>query len=253
VTNAEVDAVRNVVSEEKDSPFCKRRHSRNVDNPPQQFRRDEFWKQMIVCMCTSVQRSGPNSLVSKFVREKPFPLDLETCESKDHLRLYAEEILHSRGLRFGPKIAQQIVKNLRFLRASGWQKVEAQFFAVIRSRLCQHGSSRIAAERQASRSLMGSEGGLAGFGPKQARNLWQCLGVTRYEIPLDSRISGWINAIPSGFRIEPKQLYSSLYYESILDHIQATCDSAGVLPCDFDAAAFVSADKEEWPEKDEVF
>ena len=29
---------------------------------------------------------------------------------------------------------------------------------------------------------------LAGFGPKQARNLLQGLGLTRYEIPIDSRI-----------------------------------------------------------------
>jgi hypothetical protein len=38
-----------------------------------------------------------------------------------------------------------------------------------------------------------------------------------------------------------------------MDHIQATCDSAAVLPCDFDAAVFASADDEEWPENDDVF
>ena len=101
---------------------------------------------------------------------------------------------------------------------------------------------------------MGRDGGLAGFGPKQARNLWQCLGVTRYEIPLDSRISGWINAIPSHFRIDTGHLFSSVpYYESIMSHIQAACDGAAVLPCDFDAAVFVTADTEEWPDNDDVF
>jgi hypothetical protein len=113
---------------------------------------------------------------------------------------------------------------------------------------------RIAAERQAACVLMGSNGGLAGFGPKQARNLWQCLGVTRYEIPLDSRVCGWINAIPSSFRVDVDRLYSSVpYCESTMCHIQAVCEAAAVLPCDFDAAVFVTADNEEWPDNDDVF
>jgi hypothetical protein len=158
VAAAEIDAVRRVVAAKKNSPFCKRRHSRNVENPPQQFRRDGFWKQMIVCMCTSVQRSGPNSRVSEFVREKPFPLSLAVCESKADLRSYAEKILRSRGLRFGPKIAKQIEKNFGWLRNNGWPRVEGQFFAVMHSPLGPHASSRIAAERRASHALMGRDG-----------------------------------------------------------------------------------------------
>jgi hypothetical protein len=254
VTTVEVNAIRTVVAAERDSPFCKRRHARNVENPPQQFRRGDFWKQMIVCMCTSVQRSGPTSHGSQFVREKPFPLTLSACESNANLCSYAENVLRSRGLRFGPKIAKQVGRNLSWLQSGGWQKVEEQFFAALQARPTQHGNSRIAAERQASRALMGRDGGLAGFGPKQARNLWQCLGVTQYEIPLDSRISGWINSIPADFRIDSKFLYSSVpYYESVMSHIQAICDEAEVLPCDFDASVFVSVDDDEWPDNDEVF
>jgi hypothetical protein len=113
---------------------------------------------------------------------------------------------------------------------------------------------RIAAERAASRVLKGAVGGLAGFGPKQVRNLWQSLGVTQYEIPLDSRICSWINALPSSFRIDPKRLYSSLtYYEAAMSHIQEICKAAKLLPCDFDAAVFISADTEIWPNEDVVF
>lgn len=32
-----------------------------------------------------------------------------------------------------------------------------------------------------------------GFGPKQSRNLLQSLGLTRYEIPIDSRLTDWLN------------------------------------------------------------
>jgi hypothetical protein len=102
---------------------------------------------------------------------------------------------------------------------------------------------QIAAERQAARMVMGKNGGLAGLGPKQARNLWQCLGVTQYETPLDSRICGWLNALPFSFGIETKKLSSIPYYEAKMTEIQALCSAAGVLPCEFDAAAFWKDDE----------
>ena len=71
---------RSVVATQQSSAFFQRRHLRNVHNP-RQLSKQDFWRQMIVCMCTSVQPSGPNSWVSKLAREKPFPLDLSICES----------------------------------------------------------------------------------------------------------------------------------------------------------------------------
>ena len=38
-----------------------------------------------------------------------------------------------------------------------------------------------------------------------------------------------------------------------MTHIQLVCEAAGVLPGEFDAAVFASADDEEWPENDVVF
>ncbi len=43
------------------------------------------------------------------------------------------------------------------------------------------------------------------------------------------------------------------YYEDAMTHIQLVCEAAEVLPCEFDAAVFASADEEEWPENDMVF
>ena len=57
---------------------------------------------------------------------------------------------------------------------------------------------------------MGRMSGLAGFGPKQARSLWQCMGVTQYEIPLDSRIADWVRSLPSPFPMDPKRLYAGI-------------------------------------------
>jgi hypothetical protein len=77
----------------------------------------------------------------------------------------------------------------------------------------------------------------AGLGPKQSRNLWQWLGLTRYEIPLDSRVTNWVNDNLAS-KIDAKRLGQLRYYELALDSIQAICEKAEVLPCELDAAAF---------------
>jgi hypothetical protein len=85
VSTAEVDAVRTVVAAQQQSRFLQSRRNRNVLHPPERLENETFWKQMVVCMCTSVQPSGPNSRVSKLARGNPFPLALETCESESDL------------------------------------------------------------------------------------------------------------------------------------------------------------------------
>ena len=135
---------------------------------------------------------------------------------------------------------------MKWLRNGGWALVETQFRMLAGFSRTASPKERVAAERNAARLVMGRNGGLAGFGPKQARNLWQCIGVTKYEIPLDSRVSDWVNALPSSFGIDPQQLYSSVpYYEAKMSEIQALCRAAKVLPCLFDAAVFSNADEEE--------
>ena len=78
---------------------------------------------------------------------------------------------------------------------------------------------------------------MKGFGPKQSRNLWQWLGLTRYETPLDSRVVKWINRNLS-IQVDKDNLIDDAYYDAVMDYIQDVCGRAGVLPCLWDAAAF---------------
>jgi len=100
------------------------------------------------------------------------------------------------------------------------------------------------AERQAAYF---ADEAFAGIGPKQSRNLWQWLGLTRYEIPLDSRICKWISTNLS-IKVETKYLGDERYYDAVLDYIQTLCERAGVLPCILDAAAFDYEQKRIAPE-----
>ncbi len=77
-----------------------------------------------------------------------------------------------------------------------------------------------------------------GFGPKQSRNLWQTLGLFRYEIPIDSRITKWMNKNIYPFKLSATALSDLNYYEFIMNGIQKLSEECNVLPCVLDASIF---------------
>ena len=93
------------------------------------------------------------------------------------------------------------------------------------------------AERETARALAAL---LKGIGPKQSRNLLQTLGVTKYEIPIDSRITGWLNRLGVYPKLGAGALADSALYELVMDGLAGVCKQAGVYPCVFDAAVFAS-------------
>jgi hypothetical protein len=88
-----------------------------------------------------------------------------------------------------------------------------------------------------------------GFGPKQSRNVLQELGLTRYEIPIDSRVTKWLNdEIELPFQVSSTALSDSHIYELVLDGICKLCEECDSLPCVLDASIFSGQD--EYPTAD---
>jgi hypothetical protein len=85
-----------------------------------------------------------------------------------------------------------------------------------------------------------------GLGPKQSRNLLQSLGLTRYEIPIDSRITKWLNGFGFPVRLSAGALSDTNYYEFVSQGIQQLCAKSDVYPCVLDAAIFASYDAGGW-------
>ncbi len=61
---------------------------------------------------------------------------------------------------------------------------------------------------------------LAGFGPKQARNLLQVLGLTQHEIPLDSRVAKWLKSFGFPAPVSAAALSDADFYDFALDGFQ---------------------------------
>ena len=124
-------------------------------------------------------------------------------------------------MALGHQIAARLVWNLDWLEKGGWSEMEGQFRALAGIARNAPAADCIKIERQAARVAMGMDG----IGPKQSRNLWICLGLTRYEIPTDTRVTEWFNERQASF-IEKKNLSISSHYEATQDRIQSLCKEA---------------------------
>lgn len=214
----------------------------NVKNLLIDSSKDDFWKTIVGCLLSTQQNSNPESPISKFLDQEPFPLCLEECKRSD-LESYAATVLSNfGGIRFYNNIARYLKNNLKLLEESdGWEQIylTAKTLAELRKR--DPVFEDIKVERMAS-NLVDEK--LSGFGPKQSRNFWQWMGYTRYEIPIDSRLIKWINKreiLP--IKLASNALSNKDYYEMVLDWVQFLCKEANVLPCLLDAAIFSSNEK----------
>lgn len=234
----DIAKVKDFFARHSDSAFVKNRISRNVMRTVAKVTRELFWKAMISCLLTTQQRSGPESPVSRFISSEPFPLNYKTSLAQPYLSQFVlNAVTDFGGIRRGNKIADEVSTNFEWLEAGGWHQVMG-----IANRLEQ--AEGIMVERESAEFVVDN---LKGFGPKQARNLLQSLGLTRFEIPVDSRIIKWLSEFGFPVKLSPAGLTDRNYYNFILDGVQILCEKSGLYPCALDAAIFSSFDAE-WPE-----
>lgn len=242
ITPADVERVHSFLKSWQDDPFVKSRVTKNLrkDKPP--ITKEEFWYWMIVCLLTSQQRSGPKSAVTRFANKKPFPLEYREClQHGDQMNSFVWEVLTGfGGLRFSGRIAGELVENLHYLQdKDGWDRTMSVLDKLRLNQIAQ-------CEREAAEYI---DDKFDGFGPKQSRNLLQCLGLTMYEIPIDSRIADWLNDFGFPVRLSAAALADCNYYNFVSEGFQRLCKECDVLPCVLDASIFASFDKGGWADE----
>jgi len=243
--------IRALVRSQGNNAFVKRRIRNNVDTKYiPEFGRQRFWKVMVECLLTTQQRAGPDSAVTRFSSVTPFPLDLQECSRTDKVSSFVEDTLASfGGMRRTTTIGRQIENNLVWLNNNGWSQIEGIADELAKCRKREPRTEDIAIERKAANFVAKN---LAGFGPKQSRNLWQTLGLLRFEIPIDSRITKWLNRKNFLVKLSAIALADNNYYEFVMTGIQRLCEKCQILTCVFDAAVFSSFDRE-WTEDTLVY
>ena len=189
-------AVSALVAATKNDRVVEVRWQRNVNGRVPVFNREEAWRIVIGCLLTTQQRSGLNAPIRKVFDAEPFPLSLRKLKKLDREtvpQLVESTIRKAGRIRRGPTIAREVARNLGALEDDGhWTTVETEFSKLLQLRQQDPNPLHAAQERSSAEMI---DRLLWGFGPKQSRNFWQWLGLTRYEIPLDSRVVAWMNAI----------------------------------------------------------
>ena len=243
IDEKQIELVKDFYTKYKDNYFVKNREKRNVEKQNLNLTKEFLWQNIIVCLLTSQQKSGPKSRVSLFCAIKP--LNLNFClDNLNNLELEAQIVLQKfGGLRRSTIIAEHLKENLKNLINNDWKIL--QIINDENIGLNEKQKEKFLAE------IVQQE--IKGFGPKQSRNFLQILGLTKYEIPIDSRISDWLNNFNFPVKLTSAGLSDPYYYQFISEGIQELCEKAKIYPCLLDAAIFSSYDKDEWTEQNLVF
>ena len=233
VTAVDAARIREFVRSRRSDPFARNRIARNVrgDRPALSVRR--FWRGLLLGLLTTQQRSGPSSAVARFLVTRPFPLSYRRCcAARDPAALSLRALKAHGGIRRTQTIAGHVAQNLVVLRGGGWRNL----LPALRVLESPH---RRTMERLAAEVLAES---FVGLGPKQSRNVLQFLGLTRFEIPIDSRLVAWLNEFGFPIHLSASALTDPNYYAFVSSGVQAVCRKAGVYLCVLNAAVFTSFD-----------
>lgn len=240
----DVAKVKAFVEKHLETPFVKDRIASNLreDKPP--VTKDYFWYVMVGCLLTTQQRSGPLSSITRFLKAKPFPLAHDICCQQGEVADFTQKALAQfGGIRRSTIIGTEVAANLTFLEDKGWDQTVAHLE-------CVRLASRPDTERRAAEFI---DQHFKGFGPKQSRNLLQWLGLSRFEIPIDSRITKWLNDFGFPVRLNANTLADGSYYGFVSDGFQRLCEACQIVPCVLDAAIFSSFDQGAWTEENLVY
>ncbi len=244
IEDDDIQRLKEFYNNYKNNLFVQTRYKRNILRENLDTSLEILWKSLITCLLTSQQKSGPNSPISKLINTNPFPLSLEIIDKQESQLDFIQNTLSSfKGIRFTNKLPLMFYENHIFLSESNWQVIQTMISDLIED-------SNQNKERYHARMI---DKHLKGFGPKQSRNYIQTLGLSKYEIPLDSRIIKWLNSFGFPLKLSSTVLQDSVFYEFILDIIIDICGKAGIYPCILDAAIFASFDKDEWTEDSIIY
>jgi hypothetical protein len=236
VTPDDVARVNALIHNQRENGLVRDRE-RNLAETKPSVSEDRFWRAMVCMRLTTQQKSGPAGAVARFTRTEPFPLPCDTLRRQQSLEGFIADTLKEAGLRrFIRTIPDQLGGNFRHLEQGGWTATLEH---------CNRLTRQVQQETEAEVADY-IDDTFKGFGPKQSRNLLQALALTRYEIPIDSRMTKWLNENGFPFRVSASALADRDYYRLVSAGIQCLCKNAGVFPCMLDAAIFASRTGEDW-------
>lgn len=251
IKDSDINRVKKVIKDQAEAQLVKARQQ-NLVSQRSEVGKEAFWCRMVKARLTTQNRVGPGAPVGIFVRKRPFPLSYERVErvrSKRNVERFIADTVEQAKIGKFKSIARDLAVNWSYLKSGEWEQALHECNRLTKLPAETDEEERRKTERAAANyiedtfSVRISKGRGKGFGPKQSRNFLQMLGLTRYEIPIDSRLSTWLNPCLSPVALTSPLLGDRAFYEFVLDGIQELCRQAGTVPCLFDASVFAAMEQ----------
>ncbi len=239
IEDSDIERVKKVIEDQAEAQLVKARQQ-NLASQRSEVSKEAFWCHMVKARLTTQNRVGPRAPVGIFVGKRPFPLSYKRVRSKrnvEHVeRFIAKTVKQAKIGKFN-NIARDLAVNWFYLKSGEWERALHECNRLTKLPAETDEKERKKTERAVANYI---EDTFKGFGPKQSRNLLQMLGLTQYEIPIDSRLSKWLNPCLSPVVLTSPLLGDRAFYEFVLNGIQELCRQAGTVPCLFDASVFAA-------------
>lgn len=193
----------------------------------------DFWRAFLMGILTSQQRSGGGSGADALLDSEESILIWDFCKkNKSRLAQESAPILKKYKIRYPNKKPDYLQVGAEYLD-KWWPELSLKINS-LRSQ-----KAGVREEREVAVKLQEFKG----IGPKQSRNIIQFLGLSRYEIPLDSRIMRVLKELGFPVPLSSAALGDESYYRFVEDGLREILAKIDILPCMFDACAFASFEK----------
>jgi len=237
ITNEDISKITGIINKYSSESFVINRKNRNLKSETIILSNETIWHALLQSLLTTQEKSGPGSPVVNLISENPFPLSLLEIKASSDPKKYIYDVLTNHRLHYYNNKTDWIFTNYNLMTAEYVQDITDTLNKL-------KNANSIDEERLVAHKVADD---FKGIGPKQSRNFLQMQGLTKYVLPIDSRLTSWFNdnnLFP--FKIDAGSLSSINFYEFIEDGIQELCKQANVYPCILDACIFVSFNKGEY-------
>lgn len=225
---------RDFVKENSKNKVVLNRCQRNVKRKGIDISKANLWHVLVGCQITTQQRSGPNSPVDRFLRSGSIALNLTVCNKSPALHKLLEDKFTEAGLRRAHTMASNLTQILGSLESGEWTAL-VQHLETLKDNTTRTKELKVVSYLQSNK--------YPGLGPKQARNFIQWVGLSRYEIPLDSRVLKKLKEFGCTFVPRATALCDETVYQFVQAGVQQIAASLKMYPCILDACIFSSFDQ----------
>ncbi len=215
--------------------IVQKRINTNIKKQGIDLSQSNIWKKIVGCEITTQQKSGFGSPVDLFLKSSNNPvLDYDKCKKLQEQDISEE--LSNGHLRNNKRIASFLIRIINLLESGEWNILIEKLESLNKDHTKQE-------EIQVVQYL--HSGLYPGLGLKQSRNFIQWLGLSVFEIPIDSRELKVLKKCKFNFVPGASALQDEVTYLFLESGIQKACELLDIKPCILDACFFASFEKEE--------